>query len=324
MHVRKPLLIGFALATIVVLSAASAIYVYSTAIEIDGVSHMLVTWRSQAEAGNRLAQYVVGDYYLRRSDSSADLSSGLSWMRKSANQSEPRAELQLGLAYRIGAGVEQNDAEAVRWLRFAAQQGNAEAAYNLGYIYATGLRIAPHDPLWLQVTANAPPPKEAGAGAERKVKVRNPVEAARWYRVAVDRGHTGAMLNLAAMYRDGQGVEKNGVEAMRLFQAAVVGVETKTDPTPSTAALNLALAYEKGDIVPQDHAAAARWAHAALGSPGLQPPVEVAAAGVLAGLYLDGHGVPRDEEKARALQGQAASAWRKMQRAQVLQAPPKP
>jgi hypothetical protein len=313
------LLIGLGLATIAVLSAASAIHVYSTVIEIDGVSHMLSTWRSQAEAGDRLAQYVVGDYYLRRGDGSEDIPSGVSWLRKSANQSEPRAELQLGLAYRTGTGVEQNDVEAVRWLRFAAQQGNVEAAYNLGYIYETGVRISPHDPLWSQVTASAPSPKAPEPGDERKVKVRNPLEAARWYRIAVDRGHAGAMLNLGTMYRDGRGVEKNGLEAMHLLQRAAAGLGIKSDPIPSMAAMNLAVSYQKGDIVGQDYAAAARWAEAALGSPGLQPIVEVAAAKLLAGLYADGHGVPRDEEKARALHARAAARWQEMRRSQALQ-----
>lgn len=316
---RKPLLIGLGLAAIAALSVASAIYVYSTAIEIDGVSHMLSTWRSQAEAGDRLAQYVVGDYYLRRGDGSADIPSGLSWIRKSANQSEPRAELHLGLAYRTGVGVEQNDAEAVRWLRFAAQQGNVEAAYNLGYVYETGLRLSPHDPLWPQVMANAPVPKGPDASEARKVRVRIPLEAARWYRIAVDRGHAGAMLNLGTMYRDGRGIEKNGPEAMRLFQAAAAGVGTKSDPVPSMAAINLAVAYQKGDIATQDYAAAARWAEAALASPGLQPLVEVAAAKLLAGLYEEGQGVPRDEEKARNLHGRAAARWQEMRRSQALQ-----
>ncbi len=316
---RKPLLISLGLAAIAALSVASAIYLYSTVIEIDGVSHLLSTWRSQAEAGDRTAQYVVGDYYLRHGDGSADIPSALSWLRKSANQSEPRAQLEMGLAYRTGTGVDQNDSEAVRWLRFAAQQGNTEAAYNLGYVYETGLRISPRDPLWPQITANAPVPKQPDTGEERKVKVRNRVEAARWYRIAADRGHTGAMLNLGTMYRDGRGVEKNGPEAMRLFQTAAAGIETKTDPIPGMAAINLAVAYQMGDIVPQDYAAAVRWAEAALGSPGLQPLVEVAAARFLADLYAEGHGVPRDDEKARALQSRAAATWQKLRRSQALQ-----
>jgi uncharacterized protein len=317
--VRKALLIGLGLATVAILSVASVVYVYSTGIEIDGVSHMLSTWRSQAEAGDRTAQYVVGTHYLHEGGGSEDISSGLSWLRKSANQSEPRAELQLGLAYRVGTGVEQNDAEAVRWLGLAAEQGNSEAAYNLGYIYETGLRISPSDPLWSRVTAHVALPKNMVADEARKIKVRNPTEAARWYRIAVDRGHAGAMLNLGTLYRDGRGVEKNGPEAMRLFQLAAAGIATERDATPGMAALNLAVAYQKGDIAPQDDAAAAHWAEAVLASPGLQPLMEVAAAKLLADFYADGHGVPRDEEKARALQSRAAAAWQQMRRAQATQ-----
>jgi uncharacterized protein len=317
-RVRKALLIGLGLAAVAILSVASIAYLYSAQIQIDGVSHTLSTWRSQAEVGDRTAQYVVGIHYLQSGGGSEDITSGLSWIRKSANQSEPRAELQLGLAYRTGTGIEQNDAEAVRWLRFSAEQGNAEAAYNLGYIFETGLRLSPQDPLWSQMTAHVALPKDAETGEARKVKLRNPAEAARWYRMAIERGHTGAMLHLGTMYQEGRGVEKNGPEAMRLLQTAAKGVATKSDSTPPMAALNLALAYQKGDIAPQDDAAAAKWAEAALNSPGLQPLMEVAAAHMLADFYANGRGVPRDEEKARALQSRAAAAWQQMRRAQAI------
>jgi uncharacterized protein len=315
--VRKPLLIGFGLATMALLSLASAVYVYGTGIEADGVTHLLSTWRSQAEAGDRTAQYVVGTHYLHAGGGSEDIAAGLSWIRRAANQNEPRAQLQLGLAYRAGTGVDQNDAEAVRWLRLAAEQGDLEAAYNLGYIFETGLRISTHDPLWAQVAGHVPLPKDAEAGEARKVKLRNPGEAARWYRIAVDRGHAGAMLNLGTLYREGRGVEKNGPEAMRLFQLAAAGLASRSDATPGLAALNLAVAYQQGDIVPQDYAAAARWAEAVLKSPGLQPLMELAAARLLAGFYADGRGVPRDEEKARELQSRSAAAWQAMRQAQA-------
>ena len=48
--------------------------------------------------------------------------------------------------------------------------------------------------------------------------------------------------------------------------------------------------------------------------------MEVTAAKLLAGLYAEGHGVDRDDEKARALQARSAAAWDKMQKAQA----PKP
>lgn len=287
-------------------------------ITVDGVSHSLPEWRSRAEAGEKLAQYVVGELYRKGEGVTADAALAFDWLRKSAEQGEPRAQLELGLMYRIGYGVERSDTDAVKWLKLAAEQGNGDAAYNLGYILDKGTQISTKDPQWAQLTAGVNLPKELQGSDERKVLVRNAAEAARWYRRAAEHRHIGAMVNLGNMYRDGRGVEKNGSEAIRLFQAAAEGVRTnKTDPMPSMAALNLAVAYEKGDIVAQDYGAAAQWAEATLASPALPPLMEVAAAHLLAGLYAEGHGVPRDEEKARALQARATTVWQ-----HASQAPP--
>ena len=40
----------------------------------------------------------------------------------------------LGLMYRNGFDVPENDTEAVKWYRLAADQGNASAQFNLGVI----------------------------------------------------------------------------------------------------------------------------------------------------------------------------------------------
>jgi TPR repeat protein len=40
--------------------------------------------------------------------------------------------------YRIGRGVTQDDAEAVRWYSLAAEQGHAAAQYHLGNMYVNG------------------------------------------------------------------------------------------------------------------------------------------------------------------------------------------
>lgn len=287
-------------------------------IGIDGVSQSFPEWRARAEAGDKVAQYVLGDLYRRGIGVTADASMAFEWMHKAAGQGEPRAELELALMYRAGYGVERNDSGSVGWLELAATQGQGEAAYDLGYIMEKGAQVSTKDPQWAQLTATAAMPQELQVSRERKVLVRNPVEAARWYRMAADRGHIGAMLSLGSMYRDGRGVEKNGSEAMHLFHAAAAGIETsKTDPTRSVAAINLALAYAKGDIVARDDSAAALWAEEALASPTLPPLMEVAAATLLAGLYAEGHGVARDDEKARSLQARADAAREKSQMAQT-------
>ena len=45
------------------------------------------------------------------------------WCRVSAEQGLPEAQFTLGMCYRKGLGVEQNEAEAVRLLKLAREAG---------------------------------------------------------------------------------------------------------------------------------------------------------------------------------------------------------
>jgi hypothetical protein len=64
-----------------------------------------------------------------------------------AEHGNARAQFNLGVMYRQGHGVPQDDQEAVEWWNKAAEQGHAEAQDNLGLRYARGQGI-PQD--WVQ------------------------------------------------------------------------------------------------------------------------------------------------------------------------------
>ena len=51
--------------------------------------------------------------------------------RRAAEQGDAGAQFSLGVRYATGAGVPQDDREAVRWYRLAADQGHALAQYSL-------------------------------------------------------------------------------------------------------------------------------------------------------------------------------------------------
>ena len=65
-------------------------------------------------------------------------------LTKLAEQGDASAQFKLGLLYKEGLGVPQDDAEAVNWYRKAAEQGHADAQFNLGVKYAGG-RGVPED-----------------------------------------------------------------------------------------------------------------------------------------------------------------------------------
>ena len=77
-------------------------------------------------------------------------------MRALAEQEDAITQYNLGVMYRDGDGVPEDDAEAVRLFRLAAEQGFALAQFNLGVMYANGEGVPEDDVLaymWFNVAA---------------------------------------------------------------------------------------------------------------------------------------------------------------------------
>jgi len=106
------------------------------------------------------------------------------WYSQAAEQGYLPAQLNLGIMYDEGIGVEENDSEAAKWFRLAAEQGDTQAQHNLGNMYAHGEGVT-----------------------------RNVAEALKWYRLAAEQGYDPSQLNLGVMYAEGDGVSKNYVAA---------------------------------------------------------------------------------------------------------------
>lgn len=74
-------------------------------------------------------------------------------MLLAAENGDPEAQRSVGLCFETGAGVAQDDQEAVKWFRKAAEQGNSDAQLRLGFAYEFGKGVT-----------------------------KNPSEAVKWYR----------------------------------------------------------------------------------------------------------------------------------------------
>ncbi len=126
-----------------------------------------------------------------------DYATELKKWRPLAEQGDADAQTNLGLMYRFGRGVPQDDKEAVRWYRLAAEQGYALAQAKMGLMYDEGLGVPEDDK-----------------------------EAVRWYRLAAEQGFASAQNNLGQMYADGRGVTQDDVQAhMWVNLAGVEGDE---------------------------------------------------------------------------------------------------
>ena len=67
-----------------------------------------------------------------------------------AEQGDSEAQRELGCLYRMGLGVNQDEAQAVEWYEKAATAGNTKAQFYLGRLYEEGLGITKDEALAMQ------------------------------------------------------------------------------------------------------------------------------------------------------------------------------
>ncbi len=130
-------------------------------------------WRPLAKQGVADAQYNLGVMYRKGRGVPQDDAEAVKWYRKAAEQGHAVAQVSLGVMYGEGRGVTQDYAEALQWWRKAAEQGVAGAQNNLGVMYSYG-RGVPQDyvqaHMWLNLAASRRPP---GEDRDQSVKYRD-------------------------------------------------------------------------------------------------------------------------------------------------------
>lgn len=139
------------------------------------------------------------------------------WYYIAATNGHPDAQLQVGIAYNSGFGVEEDAKKAVYWLYRGAQNGSVLGTYELAQMY------------------------ENGRGVEA-----DPKEAFRWYYLAATQGYVDAQAKVARKYYQGVGVEEDKEESLKWYTLAA----EQNNPYAQNV---LGLFYEKGEIVTQDY-----------------------------------------------------------------------
>jgi uncharacterized protein len=120
-----------------------------------------------------------------------DYATALREWRPLAGQGDALAQYNLGVLYRKGRGMPQDDVQARQWFEKAAAQGQAKAQFNLGTLYFNG------------------------EGVKKDYQ-----QALRWFRLAADQGEALAQTKMAIMYDDGQGVPQDIVQAYKWYSLA--------------------------------------------------------------------------------------------------------
>ncbi len=101
-----------------------------------------VTRLREAEQGDALAQFSLGEAYEIGDGVLQDDAQAYAWYRKSAEQGLARAQFSVGWAYVYGRGVQADDADAFEWFRKAADQGHARAQFEVAAAYHEARGVA--------------------------------------------------------------------------------------------------------------------------------------------------------------------------------------
>ena len=159
----------------------------------DTQAQVVARTKAAAEAGDKKAQYALGEYLRDGAWLSANKRKAFEMFFKSAQQSYPPAMIAVGKAYENGEGAKRSFAKAAEWYLLAGRSFNSsEGQFLLGQMYFSGKGL-PHDYH----------------------------EAHRWHAKAARNGHPGAQFLLGAMYESGWGVALDNVKAYYWYHKAL-------------------------------------------------------------------------------------------------------
>lgn len=147
-------------------------------------------------------------------------------LRDRATKGEAKAQWELAVHYRDGAGVAKDEKEALKWAHQAADGGNADAMDFVGAVYLRGALVK-----------------------------RNPAIALGYFKAAAGQS-TNAAFNLGQCYFGGQGTEQDVPKALEYWQKAA-------EAGHGRAASTAAQAYLSGEGVAADPALARKLAERA-------------------------------------------------------------
>ncbi len=143
-------------------------------------------FKQAANMGNAEAQHTVAKCYFYADGVLENISDGIYWLKKSAENDCLAAQIELSLRYKDGDNIDRNEKEAFKWMNKATEHDDSGQAYNfLGVYYGYGTGEAVH-----------------------------------CFQIAAERGYIWGKYNLGICYAYGQGITTDYAKAFKCFKIA--------------------------------------------------------------------------------------------------------
>ena len=246
-----------------------------TAVQSGDFATALQEFKPLAKQGDARAQYNLGLMYRKGQGVPQDDKAAVKWYRLAAEQGDASAQNTLGLMYAYGQGVPENAKTAMKWYTLAAKQGYVDTLYNLGVMYANGFGVRKdyiRAHMWWSIAASS--------GYKDAVKYRD-IIAKQLTPYQLEKAQ-----NLAGLQKGLIAVQSGN------FATALQEFQRPAERGNAKAQHNLGLMYRKGQGVSQDDRTAVKWCRLAA-EQGLAD-----AQFNLGTIYSKGQGVPQDDKTA--------------------------
>ncbi|KAF9290276.1 hypothetical protein BGZ68_007500 [Mortierella alpina] len=152
-----------------------------------------------------------------------DYNKALGWYHKASDSGSTEAMRSIGIMYRNGLGVDQDNGKAMEWWLKASDAGDASAMRNIGSMYYNGFGVD----------------QDYGMAMECYLK-------------ASDASDFSAMRNIGAMYENGQGIHQDYGTAMEWYLKAY-------SAGSALVTYDIGVMYYQGHGVGRDYGGALEW-----------------------------------------------------------------
>ncbi|UDQ97271.1 tetratricopeptide repeat protein [Lentisphaerota bacterium WC36G] len=136
------------------------------------------------------AMYKLGQFYLKGKVVAKNEAKAFEYFLKGAQQENIDCLIEVAYSFRNGRGIEKDDAMAVKWYKYGIKLNDPNSAYFLAHAYKYG---------------------------SLSLKV-NYQKAHEYFTIGAELGDNECQFELAIIYEDGLGVEKDFTKALKLYE----------------------------------------------------------------------------------------------------------
>lgn len=184
----------------------------------------LQLWEQEAAKNNLLAMDKLSDMYRDEIGVKRDYEKSIELDTKAAAQGHIPSIADIGTMYYYGWGVTVDYQKAVEKLTIGAENGLDYAMFYLGRLYCDKKSTVYDNTKgieWLTKATQLGHIRAMNTIAAINYTNNNFEKTMYWYKQAVEKGSTTAMIWIAFLYKDGLGVSINYPETIKWFQMAV-------------------------------------------------------------------------------------------------------